>query len=57
MSNKGIPKKKILTLFLMVTVEHYKARADVIIQSFTDKIPDETTMHFMAYYSMLREHR
>lgn len=41
----------------MVGVEHYKARADVIIQSFSDKIPDETTMHFMAYYSMLREHR
>lgn len=42
-------KKKILTLFLMVVVEHYKARADDIIQSFTDKIPDETTMQFMAY--------
>lgn len=41
----------------MVGVEHYKATADVIIQSFTDKIPDETTIHFMAYYSMLCEHR
>lgn len=45
-----------MTLFLMVEIEDYKARADVIIQSFTDKIPDET-MHFMAYYSMLGEHR
>lgn len=41
----------------MVGVEHYKAKAEVIIQSFTDKIPDETTMHFMAYYSMLGEQR
>lgn len=41
----------------MVGVAHYKARADIIIQSFTDKIPDETTMYFMAYYSMLCEHR
>lgn len=41
----------------MVGVEHYKARADIIIQSFTGKIPDETTMDFMAYYSMLCEHR
>lgn len=56
-SNKEIIKKKILRLFLMVGVEHYKAIADVIIQSFTDKIPDETTIHFMAYYSMLCEHR
>lgn len=47
---------KILRLVLMVGVEHYKATADIIIQSFTDKIP-ETTMHFMAYYSMLQEHR
>lgn len=41
----------------MVGVEHYKATADIIIQSFTDKIPDETTMHFMAFQSMLHEHR
>lgn len=41
----------------MVGVEHYKATADVNIQSFTDKIPDEKTIHFMAYYSMLCEHR
>lgn len=37
-------------------IEHYKAVADVIIQSFTDKIPDETTMQFMAKHSMLRGH-
>lgn len=41
----------------MVGVKHYKARADIIIQSFTDKIPDKTRMHFMAYNSMLCEHR
>lgn len=41
----------------MVGVEHYKASADITIQSFTDKIPDETTIHVMAYYSMLCEPR
>lgn len=42
--------------FLMVGVEHFKATADVICQSFTDKFPDETTIHCMAYYSMLCGH-
>lgn len=32
----------------MVVVEHLKA-ADIICQPFTDKIPDETTIHCMAY--------
>lgn len=41
----------------MVGIKHYKASADFIYQSFTDKIPEETTMHFMDYNSMLREHR
>lgn len=50
------PKDLDVVVFLMVGVEHFKATADVICQSFTDKIPDETTIHFMAYYSMLCGH-
>lgn len=41
----------------MVGIEHYKASTDFIYPSFTDKIPEEITMHFMDYNSMLREHR
>lgn len=41
----------------MVGIEHYKASTDFIYPSLADKIPEEITMHFMDYNSMLREHR
>lgn len=44
-------------LILMVGVEPYKATADIIVQTYTDKIPDRTAVHFMASYNMLHGHR